>query len=87
MKRMPKVSENVIKKNITHKDYKDTVQNKKNNKKKKQMYHTMKTVRSECHQICSCELNKISLSCFDDKRYILADGQSSYTNGHYKILN
>ena len=34
MKRLPKVSENVIKKNIIHKDYKDTVQNKKNNKKK-----------------------------------------------------
>lgn len=28
-----------------------------------------------------------SLSCFDDKRYIHADGQTSYAYGHYKINN
>ena len=34
------------------------------------MHDTMKTVRSEKHQLWSFELNKVSLSCFDDKRYI-----------------
>ena len=29
------------------------------------------------------ELNKVSLSAYDDKRYILADGVSSYAYGHY----
>ena len=24
-----------------------------------------------CHQIASCQLNRISLSCFDDKRYLI----------------
>ena len=37
------------------------------------MYHKMKTIRSESHQPCSYEINKVSLSCFDDKRYIHDD--------------
>ena len=45
----------------------------------------MKGFRSDCHQVCSYEFNKISLSCYDDKRYILDDGISSYAYGYYKI--
>ena len=30
-------------------------------------------------------LNKIILSCFDDKRYILDDGTHSYAYGHCQI--
>ena len=45
----------------------------------------MKTIRSNCHEISSYEINKVSLSCFDDKRYILEDGVSSYAYGHYNI--
>ena len=71
----------VIKKNIAHQDYKDTLQNNK------QIYHTMKTIGSVCHQLGSYKLNKISLSCFDGKRYILADGKTSYAYGHYRIKN
>ena len=69
----------VIKKNITHENYKQTLL------ENKQMYHRMKTIRSELHQLCSYDLNKVSLSCFDDKRYILEDGVSSYAYGHHKI--
>ena len=71
----------VIKKNITHDNYKDCLLNGK------QMLHSMRTIRSDRHQIGSYELNKISFSCFDDKRYILADGKTSYAYGHFKILN
>jgi len=49
------------------------------------MYHKMKTIKSEEHQLGSYELNKASLSCFDDKRYISNDGITSYAYGHYKI--
>ena len=31
------------------------------------------------------EINKVSLSCFDDKRYIHDNGFTSYAYGHYKI--
>ena len=69
----------VIKKNITHENYKQTLL------ENKQLCHTMKTIRSQNHQLGSFEINKVSLSCFDDKRYILEDGINSYAYGHYKI--
>ena len=49
------------------------------------MYHKMKTIRSQNHELGSYEINKVSLSCFDDKRYILEDGVISYAYGHYNI--
>ena len=69
----------VIKKNITHHNYKDCLLNGK------QMLHSMRTIRSDHHQIGSYQLNKISLSCFDDKRFILEDLIHSYAYGHYQI--
>ena len=51
----------------------------------KQIHNTMKTIRSQDHQLCSCEINKISLSCFDDKRYLHNNGIDSHAYGHYKI--
>ena len=36
-------------------------------------------------QLSSYERNKVSLSCFDDKRYIHNDGVTSYAYGQYKI--
>ena len=73
------IKKNVIRKNITHEDYKEVLFNNK------QMHHTMKTIRSNNHQLGSFELNKISLSCFDDKRFIHQNGITSYAYGHYKI--
>ena len=49
------------------------------------MHHKMKTVRSQRHQLGSYEINKVSLSCFDDKRYIHDNGVSSYAYGHHKV--
>ena len=74
------IKKNVIKNNIKHDDYKKTLFNDK------QMYHKMKTIRSENHQLGSYELNKVSLSCFDDKRYIHKDGINSYAYGHKNII-
>lgn len=69
----------MIKKNINYEDYIDTPMNKK------QMMRKMNTIRSECHQIGSNKLNKISLSCFDDKQYIHNDGKTSYAYGYKNI--
>ena len=74
------IKKNVIKNNIMHDDYKETLFNNK------QMYHKMKTIRSENHQLGSYELNKVSLSCFDDKRYIHEDGIKSYAYGYKKLF-
>ena len=73
------IKKNVIKKNFKREDYKNVLFNNK------QIHHKMKTIRSEKHQLGSFELNKISLSCFDDKRFIHQNGITSYAYGHYKI--
>ena len=75
------IKRNVIKYNINHENYKQTLL------ENKQMYHKMKTIRSQNHKLGSYEINKVSLSCFDDKRYILDNGYESYAYGHYLIKN
>ena len=49
------------------------------------MHHQMRSIRSEKHHISSYQLNKVSLSPFDDKRYILSVGITSYAYGNKKI--
>ena len=73
------IKKNVIKEDITHEDYKDTLSNNR------EMYHKMKTIRSQNHELSSYEINKVSLSCFDDKRFIHEDGKTSYAYGHKNI--
>ena len=73
------IKKNIIKNDIKHENYKEVLFNNK------QIHHTMKTIRSSNHQLGSYELNKVSLSCFDDKRYIANDGINSFAYGHYAI--
>ena len=65
------IKKNVIEKNIKHEDYKKVLFNNK------QIQHKIKTTRRQNHQLGRFEINKISLSCFDDKRYILNNGINS----------
>ena len=73
------IKKNVIKQEIQHGNYKDTLFNKK------QMRHMMRLIKSVKHQIGSYVVNKISLSCFDDKRYIHKNGVTSYAYGHNRL--
>ena len=73
------IKKSVVKKDITHENYKNVLF------KNKQMHHKMKTIRSQNHELGSYEINKVSLRCFDDKRYILEDGINSYAYGHHII--
>ena len=75
------MKKNVIRREINHSDYRDFLFNNR------KIHHQMKTIRSERHQISSFQLNKVSLCPFDDKRYILNDGITSYAYGHKKIIN
>ena len=72
------VKKNVTKKDISHTDYLDCLQNNKI------MHHKMRTIRSDHHVISSYQINKTSLSCYDDKRYILDDGITSLAYGNCK---
>ena len=45
----------------------------------------MKRIQSKLHKIDTYDVWKISLFCFDDKRYILDDGINSLTYFHKDI--
>ena len=56
---------------LRHEEYVDVLCNKKD------LRHKMKRILSEKHNIGSYLLNKVSLSCYDDERFILNDGIKS----------
>ena len=47
----------------------------------------MRAIRSTNHRVTSCEINKIGLSCYDDKRYIMEDGKATLAFGNSAILD
>ena len=52
---------------------------------KKILRHQMRGVKSKNHNLGTYKTNKISLSCFDDKRYILRNGIETFAYGHKDI--
>ena len=50
--------------------------------KKKILRQTMRGIKSKNHSLGTYETNKISLSCFHDKRYILKNGINTLAGGH-----
>ena len=74
------VKKSVVKKSITHKDYKKCLFTGKEQLRK------MNIIRSHRHEVYTEEVNKVALCPSDDKRYILEDGVHTLALGHYKIL-
>ena len=64
---------------LGHKEYDDALFNKKVAR------HKMKRIQSNLHSVGTYDVNKISLSCFDDKRYILDDGINTLAYFHKDI--
>ena len=42
-------------------------------------------IRSFDHNVYTVNVTKVSLSAYDDKRYIQEDGVTSYAYGHFRI--
>lgn len=78
-KRAKGVTKAVIKKRLTHALYLSTLRNEEIRRDK------MTRISSVKHQLNTTCFNKISLSPFDNKRYLLGDGISSYAYGHKNI--
>ena len=57
-------------------EFKDVLLNKK------VIRHKMKRMQAKKHKIGTYEIDKISLSCFDDKRYVLDDGVDTLAYFH-----
>ena len=53
-------------------EFKDTLFNKKI------MRHKMRRIQSKKHKLGTYEINKILLSCFDDKRYVQDDSINTF---------
>ena len=68
-----------VNKKLRHKEYANVLFNKKVVRQKK------KKIQSKLHEIGTYNLNKISLSCFDDKRYVLSDGINTLAYFHKDI--
>ena len=65
---------------LRNKEYVDVLSNKKI------LRHKMKKILSERHNIGSYVINKIKLSCYDDKRFILNERINSLPYGHKDIF-
>ena len=61
---------------ISHNEYEDALLNKKC------LGHSMNRIQSRDHKIGTYEINKISLSCFDDKIYIQSNGCDGLAVGY-----
>lgn len=55
--------------------------------RKRTFYGKQRVIRSRSHKLFTEIVNKISLNCKDDKRYILSDGINTLAWGHHKIRN
>ena len=64
---------------IKNEEFKDVHSNKK------VITLKMRGFKSINHKIYTYESNKTSLSCYDDKRYILSDGINTLPYGHKDI--
>ena len=69
----------VVDLDITFKDYKDCVFNRKT------LVVEQKGIKSFNHELYTVKETKLALTSFNDKRYLLEDGINSYSYGHYTI--
>ena len=70
---------NTAKKHITHEDYKRTLFDRGTTTTRSRAIRTLN------NELYSVEICKRGLSAFDDKKFILQDGISTLSYGHYKL--
>ena len=69
----------VIDKGLHNSDYNETLENKT------QLRKDMNFIKSKLHNVNTVKVNKICLSAYDNKRFILDDGISTLSYGNYRI--
>lgn len=79
MKKAKGIKKYALNKKITFQDYVDCIRNNC------AISRTQNTFRSKNHTVFSVKQNKIALSPFDNKRYILENNINTLPWGHYKI--
>lgn len=72
-----------MKNKLSHSDYSRCLKSTK--RSDQQQLASFNNIRSTKHVVQSIEIQKVGLCCYDNKRYLLDDGITSYAYGHYKI--
>ena len=80
MKKAKGVKKKIVKKDIGHQDYVYCLF------EGRKFMHTIQTIRSFKHQLYTIKQNKVSLSPYDDKRYLMDDRFSSLPYGHFSLV-
>ena len=73
------MKKNVVKKTISHDDYKDCIFTRRDQLRK------MNVIRSYHHDIYTEEVNNVALSADDNMRVILQDDVHTLAYGHYSL--
>ena len=81
IKRTVKGIQKAVAKKITHEDYKSCLFNKK------EKTLTVRQIKNSKHSVNTISQNKIALSPFDDKRFILTNGIDTYAYGHKNLIH
>ena len=74
------MEKNLVKKDITHQDYADCLF------EERRFMHTIQNIQSFTHQLYIIQPNKVSLSHYEDKQYLLDDKVSSLPYGYFSLL-
>lgn len=76
------IKKSALREKIAHADYKRCLFGSKKDQRQLVSFNNMRTVN---HEIFSYNFTKLGLSCSNDKQYLLEDGITSLSYGHYKI--
>jgi len=79
-KKVKGIKKNYFKKHVRHESFLEVIRNPKLTTDA-----TFRLFQSRKHEVRTVEINKVCLSAFDDKRYILDDGVTTLAYGHQQI--
>ena len=80
-KQLKGINKEVIKQTIKHENY------KRCSSDELELYAEMNSLRTDNHIMQTTHSVKLALNHFDDKRWLMDDGVTSYPYGHYKLDN
>lgn len=78
------VKKSAFKKHFGHKQFDQCISAANGAPEQKQMLDFY-ALKSTSHRVFTVHQNKVALTPYDDKRYILPDGTSTLAHGHYKL--
>ena len=76
------IKKSALKKKINHEHYKKCLFGSIEEQRQLVSFNNMRSIN---HEIYGFKFTRIGLSCSNDKQYLLDDGITSYSYGHYKI--